>query len=440
MAIDRIPPQALDIEKVVLGSMMISEDSIGVAMSILSDECFYNNANRKIFTGIMELYEKNIAIDILTVANKLKEKQWLEEVGGESFLADTADTMAVTANIEYYAKILRNKAILRKMIGISSDLYMKCFDADADHEVVLEDASNRIFEVAVNHKIVGNVFTAADMVMAVGEEFGRVRSEGRIGVTTGFQELDQVMLGLCRPEVTVIAGRPSMGKTAFALCLMLRQTMVHKIPILFFTIEMSKLSLGQRAVSIESGVGLYGIRSARMSVEHERDMHNGISRLSEAPFYACDKPGITLNEIKSISRMAIKKYGVEVIYIDHTRLMGSKNRDSVERMTEISHGLKNLGKELNRPIVPLHQISRPPKGKKVAEPRLDDLRDSGAVEEDADNVVFIHRDYYYTRKEEDKNLATIIIAKQRNGPVDKVMMKWIPENTMFTELSTEEQW
>jgi replicative DNA helicase len=162
--------------------------------------------------------------------------------------------------------------------------------------------------------------------------------------------------------------------------------------------------------------------------------------LSEAPFYACDKPGITLNEIKSISRMAIKKYEVEVIYIDHTRLMGSKTRESVERMTEISHGLKNLGKELDRPIVPLHQISRPPKGKKVSEPRLDDLRDSGAVEEDADNVVFIHRNYYYTRKEEDKNLATIIIAKQRNGPVDKVMMKWIPENTMFTELSTEEQW
>lgn len=437
MTINRIPPQATDIERTVLGSMLVSSEASSIAFQILGDESFYDSRHRKIFESMMKLWEKGVAIDILTVINKLKEQGRLEEIG-EPYIAELSESMVVSGNIEYYAKILRNKAILRKIIEVTGKVYNDCFDSDAVSEDVMEVVSRQIFDMSVKNRVVGSVFTSADMMRVVTTEIGRIKSGGKVGITTGYKDIDSKVIGFCRSEITIIAGRPSMGKTALGLCMMLRQSMVHRIPVLFFSIEMSQLGLGQRAIAVDSGVGLYNIRMANYFNGNAVD--ESVSRISEAPFFGCDKPGITLNEIRSISMRMIKEQGIEVIYIDHTRLMGHKGKDAVERMTEISHGLKNLCKEIDRPIVPLHQISRPPKGKKIAKPVLSDLRDSGAVEEDADGVIFVHREFYYTKKDEDRDKASIIIAKQRNGPVGEITLRWKAENTSFMDYEEGEQW
>jgi replicative DNA helicase len=439
---ERIPPQALDVERTVLGSIMADRAAAEIAFGILSENCFYHGANRKIFLCMLSLFEKNEPIDVVSVSNNLKMKSWLDEVGSDGYLAEIVEAIATSGNIEYYAKILKNKAILRHLIAIAGEIHTECFDEETDPEKALECASNKIFEVANSHGIACPIFTATDMVRKTYDEMERVHRGGRIGVTTGYQSLDDVILGFCRPDLIIIAGRPSSGKTAAAMNIITRQTVVHKIPILIFTIEMSQIGLGQRALSIESGVGLYNIRKMDMGKEKQTLVAEAAGRIAEAPIYGCDASGITLNQIRTVSRRAIRQFGIEVIYIDHTRLMGSRQHNPIDRMTEISHGLKNLAKELDRPIVALHQISRPQKGKKVVpRPQLSDLRDSGAVEEDADIVLFVHRDFIYSKKEEDRHKAEIIIGKQRNGPLGEVVFNWNAEYTRFSELKTQqEEW
>ena len=440
--IDRIPPQALDVERTILGTIMIDRAAAEIAIQLLNEDCFYHGGHRRIFTVMGSMFERNVAIDVVSVSTELSQKGWLDEIGGDSYLSEVMESITTSGNIEYYAKILRKKAILRTLITVSGEIHTQAFDPDIEAEEALESASNKLFEMSIKSGIGSEIFNGADMARETYAEMDRISKGGVVGITTGFKEIDEIILGFCRPDFIIIAGRPGSGKTALAWNIILRQTIVHKIPILVFSIEMSKVGLGQRAFSIEGGIKLYNIRRGIVSGTLAQTLGEAASRISEAPIYGSDATGVTINHIRTVARRAIRQYGVEAIVIDHTRLMKHGQRDPVDGMTEISHGLKLLGKELNRPIIALHQIARPLKGKKVNKPRLDDLRQSGAVEEDADVVIFVHRDFYYTKKEEDRRKAEIIVEKQRNGPTGTAILNWDAEFTRFSELdeSQGEEW
>ncbi len=435
----KVPPQNIEAEQSILGSILLENSAINAVQEILSPGDFYSEAHKKIFNAIVELSEKNEPIDLITLSNALKDKNLLNAIGGATYLASLVDNIPSAANVANYSMIVKEKAILRGLIGSATEIIESCFETGSDVDQVLDKAEHRIFEISEN-KVRTSFFPIRDIVK---DSFRSIedlysRKELITGVPTGFEKIDDLTAGLQRSELIIIAGRPSMGKTAFALNIALNAAMKEQIPVAVFSLEMSKEQLAFRLLSSEAKVDAQRLRKGFLGETDWPKLTTAAGRLSEAPLFIDDTPAITVLEMKAKSRRLKADTGLGLIVVDYIQLMrsGSYRESREQEISEISRSLKALAKELKVPVVALSQLNRKVEDRTNRRPQMADLRESGAIEQDADVIAFIYRDEVYDRSEDNinKGIAEIIIAKQRNGPTDTVKLAFVDKYTSFENL------
>jgi replicative DNA helicase len=432
---DRIPPQALDVERTVLGSMLIDGNAAINAMESLSEDCFYATANRQIFACLRDMFEKSIPFDILTLAEELRKRNILETVGAEPYLADLVDNVATSANIEYHVKILQEKSTLRNLISTSAEITSSCFSGEADAGEVLDRAEAKIFGIS-EARIKNSFESLGQLLPKTFEDIDRYSKGGVQGIPTGFIELDGMTSGLQRSDLIIVAGRPSMGKTAFALSIALHASVGAKYPTAIFSLEMSKSQLAQRMLCAEARINMHQLRSGKLPHKELPKLSIAAGPLSEAPLFIDDTPGITVLELRAKARRLKAKQNLSFIIIDYLQLMGStgKVENRQQEISQISRALKGIAKELDVPVIALSQLSRAVEQRGGDHrPQLSDLRESGAIEQDADVVMFVFREEVYNKDvpDNEKGKAEIIIGKQRNGPIGKVDVSFIKDYARF---------
>lgn len=438
----KLPPQALDIEIAVLGAIMIDRDASLKVMQSLSEEVFYKESHRKIFSSMVTLFEKGEPIDVITLTNELKRKGHLEAAGGAFYLTDLTARVISGANIEYHSKILIEKYILRQIITECSTIIEKSFTEKSDAFQLLDEVESRIFKLYEK----GMQKSYTDIKSAIHQTIEQLESVHGLatnitGVPTGFVELDNLTGGFQKSDLIIVAGRPGQGKTAFALNIVRNAAVDYDIPIAFFSLEMSTTQLVQRLICSEASVNLQEIRTGRLSDKKWQLLSMRVGKLAAAKMYIDDTPAITLLELRAKARRLKLEKQVGVIVIDYLQLMrGPKEADSREReISMISGGLKALAKELDIPIVALSQLNRQVESRSDKRPQLSDLRESGSIEQDADMVCFVHRPETYNIKEyEDKmpteNTAEIVIGKARSGPTGEFRLRFVKEHTRFERI------
>ena len=436
---ERIPPHSADAERSVLGAVMLNKDALFDVMEILTPEDFYSDINKEIFDAARELNRRSEPVDILTVSEELKKKKKLEMVGGRSFVASLAADVPSTANAQSYARIIKEKAVLRKLITVSSDIVDKSYGAKTDASKVLDFAEQGIFDIAKltqkkDYTQLKDVFwTIMDEIDEMSRNQGGLR-----GLTTGFIDLDAKTSGLQKSDLIIVAARPSMGKTAFVLNLAQQSAIKAKANVLIFSLEMSREQLGQRLLSIESNVELSKIKSGDLSRDDWESLNIGIDRLANTNIFIDDTPGIGILEMKNKCRRLKAEKGLDLIIVDYLQLMTSDGRSEgrQQEVSNLSRQLKQLAREMDCPTIVLSQLSRAVEQRQDHRPQLSDLRESGAIEQDADVVMFLYRDEYYNPETTEKpNTAEVIIAKQRNGPTGSVDLTWLGKYTKFADRS-----
>lgn len=436
----KLPPQNLEAEQSVLGSILLENSAINRVLEILSAGDFYSEAHRKIFNVISDLSERNEPIDLITLSSALKDKSILDSVGGTTYLASLVDNVPSAANAANYAKIVKEKAILRGLITSATEIIDSCYETGSDVDNILDKAEHRIFEISEN-KVRQDYFSIRDIVKDSFRSIEDLYSRQQLitGVATGFEKIDDLTAGLQKSELIIIAGRPSMGKTAFALNIALHASMEAQVPTAIFSLEMSKEQLAFRLLSSEAKVDSQRLRKGFLGETDWPKLTTAAGRLSDAPLYIDDTAAITVLEMKAKSRRLKADRGLGLIVVDYIQLMKSSYaHDSREReISDISRSLKALAKELNVPVVALSQLNRQVESRTNRRPQMADLRESGAIEQDADVIAFIYRDEVYNKSDDniDKGTAEIIIAKQRNGPTDTVKLAFIDKYTSFENLS-----
>lgn len=437
MLSDRIPPQALDVERTILGSMLIDSQATLSAIDQLDEECFYSTANARIFLCMKEMFEKNIPIDIITVADLLRKKGWLESVGEETYLGELAECIATSANMEYYANILKEKSTLRKLISVAGEITTDCFNVEIEPQEIVDKAESKIFGISESN--IKNKFSSmAELLPKTFEEIEGYQKGNFRGVQTGFKELDEMTTGLQPGDLVIIAGRPSMGKTAFILSLALNTTIKHKNATAIFSLEMSKESLVQRMLCSEARVNMHQLRSGTLPKRDLPKLSLAAGPLAEAPIYIDDTPAISVLELRAKARRLKMQNELKLIIIDYLQLMGSngKAESRQQEISVISRSLKSVAKELDVPIIALSQLSRAVEQRNDHRPQLADLRESGAIEQDADLVMFVYRDEVYNKDDENsKGKAEIIVGKQRNGPIGTANLAFVKDFARFENLS-----
>lgn len=437
------PPQATEIEEAVLGALLLEPNAITEVMDVLTPECFYNEANRKIFQAISGLASLHRPIDIFTVTEELKKTNDLETCGGPYYLSQLSMRIGAAAHLDYHAKILVQKYIQRELISISYQVQKNSFDDSIPVDDLLDNTQQSIFNLADRNmrretRSVREVITdTIENIMA-----NQNRTDGLSGVPSGYTGIDTVTLGWQASDLIIIAARPSMGKTAFVLTMARNMTVDHKVPVAFFSIEMSSEQLVKRLMISETGLAPEKIKGGRKLQEYElAQMQTRLAALTEAPLYIDDTPSLGINEFRSKARRLVASAGIKLIIIDYLQLMSGPSELRGMREQEvaaISRSLKATAKELNVPIIALSQLSRAVEtrgGNK--RPQLSDLRESGAIEQDADIVMFIHRPDYYGLDEDPSQagLAEIIIAKHRNGEVKDVQMRFRKSEVKFVDIT-----
>ncbi|MCM8800928.1 MAG: replicative DNA helicase [Candidatus Omnitrophica bacterium] len=436
--LEKIPPQNLEAEMAVLGSMLLDEEAIAVAIESLDKDCFYKDAHKKIFEAIVNLYNNNKAVDLITLTDELKRNQILDEIGGVSFLTALVNTVPTTANISHYVSIVKEKAILRNLINNATKIVSLCYESEGNIDTVVDNAERLIFEIC-QRKPQGSYIPIKEVVKDTIENIDKLyqRKEHVTGIPTGFIDFDIRTAGLQPSDLIVIAGRPSMGKSAFAIGIAEYAGVVKKIPLAFFSLEMSKEQLVQRMLCAHAKVDAHKVRTGYLSVSDWPRLTAAAGKLSEAPIYIDDTPAISVMELRAKARRLIAHQEIRLIILDYLQLMrGSgiaENRQ--QEISEISRSLKALARELNIPVVAISQLSRAVESRSDHRPQLSDLRESGAIEQDADVVVLILREEYYNPTPENQGIAEIIIAKQRNGPVGSIKLAFIKEYTRFENLA-----
>ena len=428
-------------EKNVLGSMLIDLQAALNAIDILDEDCFYSTANARIFLCMKEMFEKSIPVDIVTITDLLRKKGWLESVGEETYLGELAECIATSANIEYYANILREKAILRKLITVAGEITTECFNVDVEPQEVVDKAESRIFGISES-RIKNKFESMADLLPKTFEEIEGYTKGNFKGVQTGFKELDEMTTGLQPGDLVIVAGRPSMGKTAFVLSLALNTSMKYKNPTAIFSLEMSKESLVQRMLCSEARVNMHQLRSGTLPKRDLPKLSLAAGPLAEAPIYIDDTPAISVLELRAKARRLKAQYGLKLIIIDYLQLMGSTSKveSRQQEISIISRSLKGVAKELDVPVIALSQLSRAVEQRNDHRPQLADLRESGAIEQDADLVMFVYRDEVYNKDDENvKGKAEIIVGKQRNGPIGTANLAFVRDFARFENLSEREE-
>lgn len=449
---DRVPPQNIEAEQSVLGAMLIEKEAIPKVMEILRDTDFYREAHRVIFNAMLELYNKNEAVDMITVTEILKRDNKLEDVGGIAYITSLANAVPTAANVVYHAGIIEEKSILRQLVTVSTQIASMGYEASDDVKNIIDSAESKILEISNRKKtsdftpineIVLDSFKSIEALMA--------NKDGLTGLPTGFGDLDNLTSGLHGSDFIILAARPSMGKTAFALNIVQNVAIraakkVGGAPktVAFFSLEMSKEQLVQRMLCAEAEIDSQRLRIGELQDKDWEKLINTADTLSSANIYIDDTAGITAMDMRSRARRLKAEHGLDLIVVDYLQLMqgsGKKNNsgDRQQEVSEISRSLKALARELDVPVVALSQLSRSVEARQVKRPMLSDLRESGSLEQDADIVAFLYREDYYNPETENKNITELIIAKHRNGPVDTVNLFFHKQYTKFVGLSKRKE-
>jgi replicative DNA helicase len=440
---DKIPPQALDIERKVLGSILIDDRAANKAIEILIPECFYATHNRRIFICMIDIFAKSDPIDIITVSEELKKRNWFSETGEEAYLNELTESVATSAHIEYHVLILREKYTLRCLISASAEITKDCFSQQKDTSDILEQAEKKIFDITQS-EITSEYHSIRELLPGAFDEIEKyVKKEGGVGIRSGFQRLDDMTSGFKKGDLIIVAGRPSMGKTALCLDFAMHAAMDEKAPqpVLIFSLEMSRIQIVQRMLCSLARINMHQLKSGTLQKDDYPKLYLSAAPLFQAPVFVDDSTGISPLELGAKARRLKSQHGLGMIIVDYLQLMSSVARaeSRQQEITQISRALKGVAKELEVPLISLSQLSRAVEQRNGDHrPQLSDLRESGAIEQDADMVIFVYRESRYSNRDDENGnygIAELIIGKQRNGPVGKVEVAFIEEYAKFENLS-----
>ncbi|MEH7382018.1 replicative DNA helicase [Bacillus sp. JJ1533] len=435
---DRIPPQNIEAEQAVLGAIFLEPSSLTLASEILIPEDFYRAAHQKIFDAMLNLSDKGEPVDLVTVTSELADAKILDEIGGVSYLSDLAGSVPTASNIEYYAKIIEEKSILRRLIRTATTIATDGYSREDEVDSLLSEAEKNIMEVA-NRKNAGAFQNIKDVLVQTYDNIETLHNRvGDItGIPTGFTELDKMTAGFQRNDLIIVAARPSVGKTAFALNIAQNVATKTDENVAIFSLEMGAEQLVMRMLCAEGNINAQNLRTGSLTPEDWSKLTMAMGSLSNSGIYIDDTPGIRVNEIRSKCRRLKQESGLGMILIDYLQLIQGSGRSGENRqqeVSEISRSLKALARELKVPVIALSQLSRGVEQRQDKRPMMSDIRESGSIEQDADIVAFLYRDDYYDKESENKNIIEIIIAKQRNGPVGTVSLAFVKEYNKFVNL------
>lgn len=438
--LDRIPPQNIEAEQAVLGAMLIEKEAISKVVEFLQPADFYREAHRLAFQAILDLFNRNDGVDMITVIEALRKEDKLEAAGGIAYITSLANSMPTAANVIYHARIVEEKSLLRQLIHAATNIAGMGYDAADEVPLILDSAEKMILDVA--GRKVGQDFTPIKNILL--DTFTKIEglyaSKGGItGLPTGFKDFDKLLSGLQPSDLVLIAARPSMGKTAFVLNIAQHVAIKEKKPVAFFSLEMSKEQLVQRMLCAEAPIDAQRLRNGELEENDWKKLVIAADRLSSAPIYIDDTAGMSVVEMRAKARRLKIEHGLSLVVIDYLQLMqgGSSGRgeNRQQEISEISRFLKSLARELDVPVIALSQLSRQVESRQIKRPMLSDLRESGSLEQDADIVTFLYREDYYDPDTEKKNITEVIVAKHRNGPVDTVQLFFHKQFTKFSDLS-----
>jgi len=436
--IDRVPPHNHEAEQSVLGAIFLDPQALITASEILVPEDFYRIAHQKIFQTMLDLSDKGNAIDVVTVTEELSARKELEDVGGLSYLMELANAVPTAANVSYYAKIVEEKSILRRLIRTATKIVEESFTREDEVEELLSEAEKRIMEVA-NRKNAGDFKHVKDVLVETYDKIEQLqnRSGDVTGIPTGFMDLDRMTAGFQRNDLIIVAARPSVGKTAFALNIAQNVAVKARENVAIFSLEMGAEQLVMRMLCAEGNIDAQVLRTGALTAEDWSKLTIAMGTLSNAGIYIDDTPGLRVNEIRAKCRRLAQEKGLGMVVIDYLQLIqgsGRRGENRQQEVSEISRSLKALARELHVPVIALSQLSRGVEQRQDKRPMMSDIRESGSIEQDADIVAFLYRDDYYDKETENKNMIEIIIAKQRNGPTGTVTLAFKKEFNKFLNI------
>lgn len=440
----KVPPQSLDAEKSLLGAVLIDEEVIADVSEQVSPDDFYDPQHQTVFAAMMRLYERHKPVDLLTLTEELKKKKQLTDIGGSAYLSELTNYVPTAAHAVSYAELVAGKAVRRRLIKASADISELGFDEETTTQELLEKAESELF--SVSDQSLKQDLVSIESVLT--ESFDRIeelhRNKGQLrGIRTGYQDLDNLTAGLQRSDLIILAARPAMGKTTLVTNLAYNVATIAKLPVLFFSLEMSKEQLIDRMLADASGVDSWNIRTGNLSDDDFAKLSDAMGEMAEAPIYIDDTPGLSVLELRTKARRQAHEGQLGLIVVDYLQLMqsnGNHQGNRVQEVSEISRGLKLVARELNVPLIALSQLSRSVESRTPPVPQLADLRESGSIEQDADIVTFIYRPgYYEPDNPEVQNITDLIIAKHRNGPTGKVQLYFHPERLRFMSLDKKHQ-
>jgi len=436
--LEKVPPHSTEAEQSVLGSLLLDRDLLPDISGILKSEDFYLEQHREIFEAILDLYDQNKPVDLITVSEQLTKRGTLNKVGDYEYLSNLATAVPTTANAMHYAEIIEDKSLLRKLIQAASQIQKRSYEATEEAIEVLNDAEKYIYDIVQNRNQTGllPISDVLDITFSHLEELYN-RAGEYTGIPSGFYDLDKKTAGFQKSDLILVAARPSMGKTSFALNTAAYAAVHKQVPVAIFSLEMSKEQLVSRIISSEVLIDMEKMRKGNLEDEDWKKLANALGLLSKAPIYIDDNAAIGVMEIMSKCRRLKMRRGLGLIIIDYLQLMQGRRRteNRQQEISEISRSLKIMAKELEVPVIALSQLSRAPDIRTANHrPILSDLRESGAIEQDADLVIFLYRDDYYHEDSEKKNITEVILAKHRNGSIGTIELAWIPQYTKFGNL------
>src|SRR5690606_12253957 len=440
---DRVPPQNMEAEQAVIGAALLQSEALITAMERVKSEDFYSTAHQLIFEAMIELGENNQPIDLVTLTAHLQDKGSLEEIGGVSYLAKLANSVPTAANVEYYAQIVEEKSMLRRLIRTATNIVSDGYASADDITSLLSDAEKKILEISNRRSSSGFIYIR-DALIEVFEKVENLYANkgGTTGIPSGFVDLDRMTAGFQRSDLIIVAAHPSVGKTAFALNIAQNVGVRAKETVAIFSLEMSAAQLVQRMVCAEANVDATRLRTGNLEADDWEKLTMAIGSLSEANIFIDDTPGIMVADIRAKCRRLKKEKGLGMILIDYLQLISGRGKAGENRqqeVSEISRTLKQIARELDVPVIALSQLSRGVEQRQDKRPMMSDLRESGSIEQDADIVSFLYRDDYYDKESEKKNIIEIIIAKQRNGPVGTVELVFLKNFNKFVNLDRNHQ-
>jgi replicative DNA helicase len=437
-AIGKIPPHSIEAEQAVLGAVLLDREAFISASEFINPEDFYKDSHRAVYEAAVELFERGEPVDLVTLSEQLRQKDTLDAIGGMAFLTDLSSSVPTIANVAHYAKIIYEKSLLRKLIRTCGEISGKSFEAAEGAAEIIEYAEKGIFDISQRRTFKGFVPLKEVLVSSFNKIEELYNNKGKTtGVPTGFNDIDNKTSGLQKSDLILVAARPSMGKTSLALNIAQHAALIEQVPVAIFSLEMSRDQLVSRMICAEANIDSHKMRTGNLAEDDWPKLARVVNRLSSANIYIDDTPGITVAEMRSKCRRLKLEKGLELILIDYLQLMqGSGRAESRQQeISEISRSLKALAREMDCPVLAMSQLSRAPEMRSEHKPMLSDLRESGAIEQDADVVMFIYRDEYYHPDTEKKGIAEIILAKQRNGPTGTVELVWLDKFTKFADMA-----